>query len=175
MPIVDEYKNGDCPLVHWVFVQGSKDETIPVVVNAIITYGVTHVCFEANNGGDMYADAVERELKKRGYVCYVGSQKAPTNKTKLDRILAVQGFIKGADSSEYRLIIPTRESIKGDEEFNEALNELFKFNQSTAKNVRKKQHDDFPDSCAMLGSNVLGIKGNYGKAVSNISRNMLGI
>lgn len=142
LPIIDEYKNGECILRHWVFVQGSKDETIPKVVEAIITYGVTYVCFEANNGGDMYADAVEKELKKRGHVCYVTSAKSPTNKSKLDRILAAQGFIKGADASEYRLIIPIRESIRGDKQFNEALNEVFAFNQSTAKNVRTKQHDD---------------------------------
>ena len=142
LPIIDEYKNGECILRHWLFVQGSKDETIPKVVEAIITYGVTYVCFEANNGGDMYADAVEKELKKRGHVCYVTSAKSPTNKSKLDRILAAQGFIKGADASEYRLVIPIRESIRGDKQFNEALNEVFSFNQSTAKNVRTKQHDD---------------------------------
>lgn len=176
MPIVDEYKNGDCPLIKVLFTKGTKEETIPKVVNYIILYHITYICFEANNGGDMYADEVKRQLSEKGIKdCYIIAKKSPTNKTKTDRILAQQGFIKGADSSEYRLIIPTRESIKGDEEFNEALNELFKFNQSTAKNVRKKQHDDFPDSCAMLGSNVLGIKGNYGKAVSNISREMLGI
>ena len=175
MPIVDEYKNGECPAVHWVFLQGSKDETIPKVVEAIITYGVTYVCFEANNGGDMYADAVEKELKKRGYVCYVTSAKAPTNKSKLDRILAAQGFIKGADASEYRLVIPIRESIRGDKQFNEALNEIFSFNQSTAKNVRTKQHDDAPDSAAGLATNVLGVDAKVGKAVSTISRDMLGI
>lgn len=176
MPIVDEYKNGDCHLIKVLFTKGTKEETIPKVVNYIILYHITYICFEANNGGDMYADEVKRQLSEKGIKdCYIIAKKSPTNKTKTDRILAQQGFIKGADSSEYRLIIPTRESIKGDEEFNEALNELFKFNQSTAKNVRKKQHDDFPDSCAMLGSNVLGIKGNYGKAVSNVSRKMLGI
>jgi hypothetical protein len=175
MPIVDEYKNGDCPAVHWVFLKGSKDETIPVVVDAIITYGVTYVCFEANNGGDMYAEAVEKELKKKKYVCYVTSAKAPTNKTKLDRILAAQGFIKGVDSSEYRLIIPIRESIKGDKQFNEALNEVFAFNQSTAKNVRTKQHDDAPDSAAGLASNVLGVNAKIGRVTSTISREMLGI
>ncbi len=175
MPIVDEYKNGDCPLVDVVFVKGSKDETIPIVVGAIIRNGVTYVCFEANNGGDMYAEAVERELKKKNYVCYVTSAKAPTNKTKLDRILAAQGFIKGADASDYRLIIPIRESIKGNPEFNEALNEVFAFNQSTAKNVRTKQHDDMPDSLAGLGTNVLGVEAKVGKAVSTISRDMLGI
>lgn len=175
LPIIDEYKNGECILRHWVFVQGSKDETIPKVVEAIMTYGVTYVCFEANNGGDMYADAVEKELKKRGYVCYVTSAKSPTNKSKLDRILAAQGFIKGADASEYRLVIPIRESIRGDKQFNEALNEVFAFNQSTAKNVRTKQHEDAPDSLSMIAINVLGVEAKVGKAVSTISRDMLGI
>ena len=59
--------------------------------------------------------------------------------------------------------------------FNEALNQVFKFNQSTAKNVRKRQHDDAPDSLAGLFANVLGVGGNYGKAISNISREFLGI
>lgn len=175
MPIVDEYNNGDCPAIHWIFIKGDKEETIPQVVNAIITYGVTYICFEANNGGDMYADAVDKELKKRKYVCYVTSKKAPTNKTKLDRILAAQGFIKGSDASEYRLVIPTRESIKNDKQFNEALNEVFAFNQSTAKNVRAKQHDDAPDSAAGLATNVLGIQSTVGRATSNISREDLGI
>ena len=176
MPIVDEYKNGDCPAVHWIFMQGDKDETIPKVVEAIMTYGVTYVCFEANNGGDMYAEAVDKELKKRGYKgCYVISKKAPTNRSKLDRILAAQGFIKGADASEYRLIIPTRESIKNDKQFNEALNEIFAFNQSTAKNVRTKQHDDAPDSAAGLAANVLGVSVRIGRVSSTVSREDLGI
>jgi hypothetical protein len=175
MPIVDEYSNGECPAVHWTFLKGDKEETIPQVVDAIITYGVTYICFEANNGGDMYADAVSRELKKRKYICYVTSKKAPTNKTKLDRILAAQGFIKGSDASEYRLIVPTRESIKNDKQFNEALNEVFAFNQSTAKNVRAKQHDDAPDSAAGLATNVLGISSQVGRVSSTVSREMLGI
>lgn len=176
MPIIDEYKNGDCPVIKWLFLQKDKDETIPEVVNAIIAYGITHICFEANNGGEMYADAVEKELKKKGYTgCYVTSKKAPTNKSKLDRILAAQGFIKGADASEYRMIIPIRESIKNDKQFNEALNEVFSFNQSTAKNVRAKQHDDAPDSASMLASNVLGVGTKIGRVSSTVSRSMLGI
>ena len=176
MPIIDEYKNGNCYLTKVLFTKGTKEETMPKVVDYIIQHHITYICFEANNGGDMYADEVAKELKAKRYnECYVTSKKSPTNKTKLDRILAQQGFIRGSDSSDYRLIIPTRESIKEDTEFNEALNELFKFNQSTAKNVRKKQHDDFVDSLSMLGSNVLGMKSNYGKATSTISREMLGI
>lgn len=159
MPVVDEYKNGDCNLIKWLFMKGSKEETMPKVVQYIIDYHVTYICFEANNGGDMYAEAVDKELKNRGYRdCYVTSKKSPTNKSKLDRILANQGFIKGSDSSDYKLIIPIRESIKEDKEFNEALNETFNFNQSTAKNIRSKQHDD---SCFVgntLISTLLGDK-----------------
>lgn len=176
MPIVDEYKNGNCYLIKWLFIKGEKEVTIPLVVQYIIDYHITYICFEANNGGDMYADEVNRRIKEKGIKdCYVTSQRAPTNKSKTDRILAQQGFIKGVDNSEYRLIIPIRESIKGDSQFNEALNETFKFNQSTAKNVRTKQHDDAPDSLSGLGSEVLGVDGHYGKAVSNVSREMLGI
>jgi len=176
MPIVDEYENGDCPLIKWLFMKGTKEETMPEVVRYIIMYEISAICFEANNGGDMYAEAVEKELKKQGYnKCHVYSKKAPTNKSKTDRILGNQGFIRGVNNSEYRLIIPERESIKDDKMFNDALNEVFKFNQSTAKNVRTKQHDDAPDSLALLGTEVLGMKSNYGKAVSNISREMLGI
>ena len=123
----------------------------------------------------MYADAVEKELKKRQYVCYVESKKAPTTKSKLDRILAAQGFIKGADASNYRLVIPVRESIRGDKQFNEALNEVFAFNQSTAKNVRTKQHDDSVDSLSMLALNVLGVEAKVGRVSSTVSREMLGI
>ena len=81
----------------------------------------------------------------------------------------------GIAASKYRLVIPIREGIKGNRMFNDALNQVFKFNQSSAKNVKKKQHDDAPDSLAGLFANVLGIEGNYGKAVSNVSREMLGI
>lgn len=164
MPIVEEYKNGDCYCVKWLFLKGEKEDTIPQVVQAIVDYGISRVVFEANNGGDMYADEVLRRLKEKGITdCFVTSKKAPTNKSKLDRILAAQGFIKGAENSNYKLVIPTRESIKGDKMFNEALDEVFKFNQSTAKNVRKKQHDD---SCFVANTKIATLFGD--KNISDI-------
>lgn len=176
MPIVDEYENGDCKLIAWYFInKADKTVTKPEVINFIKSYGVTRICFEANNGGDEYADDIKDELKKEGIECYVDSKKAPTTKSKTDRILNHQAAIRGSAASKYRLVIPIREGIKGNRMFNDALNQVFKFNQSSAKNVKKKQHDDAPDSLASLFANVLGMEGNYGKAVSNISREMLGI
>ena len=177
MPIVDEYDNGDCKLIAWYFInKADKETTIPQVVQSIINYGVSRVCFEANNGGDMYADEVKRKLDIAGYRdIYVFSKKSPTNKTKTDRILGVQDCISGKEGARYRLVIPIRESIKNDRMMNNALNQVFKFNQSDSKNIRRKQHDDAPDSLALLFSGVLGQSSSYGRAISNISRDMLGI
>ena len=176
MPIVDEYEDGDCKLVDWYFInKADKTVTKPAIIQKIQQHKISRMCFEANNGGDEYADDIKRQLKEERVECYVESKKAPTTMSKTDRILNHQAEIRGSRVSKYRLVIPERESIKGNKMFNEALNQVFKFNQSTAKNVRKRQHDDAPDSLAGLFANVLGVGGNYGKAISNISREFLGI
>ena len=176
MPIVDEYEDGDCKLVDWYFInKADKTVTKPAIIQKIQQHKISRMCFEANNGGDEYADDIKRQLKEERVECYVESKKAPTTMSKTDRILNHQAEIRGSRASKYRLVIPERESIKGNKMFNEALNQVFKFNQSTSKNVRKRQHDDAPDSLAGLFANVLGVGGNYGKAISNISREFLGI
>ena len=176
MPIVDEYADGDCKLIAWYFInKADKTITKPEVIKFIKLYRISRICFEANNGGDEYADDIKKQLKEDRVECYVESKKAPTTKSKTDRILNHQAEIRGSRASKYRLVIPLRESIRGNKMFNDALNQVFKFNQSSAKNVRKKQHDDAPDSLATLFANVLGVNGNYGKAISNVSRDFLGI
>lgn len=176
MPIVDEYENGDCKLVDWYFVnKADKSVTKPEVLKYLKMYNVSHICFEANNGGDEYADDIAKELKKENVECYVESKKAPTNKSKTDRILNHQAEIRGSGATKYRLVIPMRDGIKGRTMINDALNQVFKFNQSSAANVRKRQHEDAVDSLAALFANTIGIEGHYGKAVSNVSREMLGI
>lgn len=177
MPIVDEYENGDCKLIDWYFInKADKTITQEQVVNKIIQYNVTRIFFEANNGGDEYRDDVERILKEKGYTnCYLDAAKAPTTMSKTDRILARQAEIRGSNVATYRLVIPFRKDIKSDKMFNSALDQMFKFNQSVAKNIRRKQHDDAPDSLASLFTNVFGVKEKVGRAVSNISRDMLGI
>lgn len=177
MPIVDEYENGDCKLIDWYFInKADKTVTQEQVVNKIIQYNISRAFFEANNGGDEYRDDVERILKEKGYNnCFMDAAKAPTTMSKTDRILARQAEIRGSSVAKYRLVIPFRKDIKSDKMFNGALDQVFKFNQSTAKNIKRKQHDDAPDSLASLFTNVFGIKEKVGRAVSNISRDMLGI
>ena len=140
MPIGSEYNNGDVYLTDVVFSKGPKEETIPLVVNAIIKYQISCCFFEANNGGDMYAEKVQEELKKQGYKCNIMWGKVPTTKSKLDRILACTGAIKGSPSSEYRLLIKSRKFIKNNKMYNEFIDEVVKFNQTPA--MQNKQHDD---------------------------------
>lgn len=140
MPIASEYSNGDIYLIDVVFSKGPKEETIPLVVNAIIKYQISCVFFEANNGGDMYAEKVQEELKKQSYRCNIMWGKVPTTKSKLDRILACTGAIKGAPNSEYRLFIKSRKNIKHNEMYNAFIDEMVKFNQTPA--MQNKQHDD---------------------------------
>ena len=172
MPICSEYSNHDIYLTDVVFSQAKKEETIPLVVNAIINYKITACHFEANNGGDMYADKVEEELKKRNYRCNITSSKVPTTKSKLDRILSCQGPIKGVAESDYRLLVKERKAIKGNKMYNDFLDELTKFNQTPS--MQGKQHDDAPDSLASLFTNILGCA-RVGVARSRISRADLGI
>ena len=174
MPIVDEFENGDCPLIDVYLSKAAKEDTIPQVVGKIIEHHITHVFFEANNGGDMYAEAVKQELAKKGIKdCYIESGKAPTTKIKLDRILAQQGAIRGSIASRYRLLIKTRSAIRGNRMYNDFLNELFRFSQNLKK--QGKQHDDVPDSLASLFTNVLKNDNNRVGAYSHYSRQDLGI
>ena len=97
--------------------------------------------------------------------------KVPTTKSKLDRILACQGPIKGTAQSDYRLLVKERKEIRHNKMYNDFLDELTKFNQ--AANMQGKQHDDAPDSLASVFTNVLGYT-RIGRARSSKSREDLG-
>lgn len=153
---------------------GGDDVSRPQVKDIIKRNNVTRCGVEKNNGGDFYATLVEKDLKETGYRCHITTHNAPTNKSKRDRILACQNEIKGiaSESNTYRLYFKSPEKIKGNRQYQEAMNNLFKWNQNPS--VQNKQHDDFPDSLAGLITNVLGGK-TKGVAKSNVTADMLGI
>ena len=174
MPIGSEHKNGDVPIIDVVCSQEAKEDTIPMVVRAIIKNKVTDCFFEANNGGDMYAEEVQKELEKQNYKCHIHWAKAPTTKSKRDRILACDGEIKGSPMAKYRLKFKTRRSIIGNKMYNKFLDLLTHYNQSDNMIGKKQNPDDVPDSLASLISNVLGVQ-RSGIARSRRSRADLGI
>lgn len=153
---------------------GGDDYIRPFVKKIIMDNHVTRCGVEKNNGGDYFSTLMEQDLKQSGYRCNITTHNAPTNKSKLDRILACQNEIKGiaSENNTYRLYFKNPELIKGDKDYMEAMQNLYKWNQNPS--MQNKQHDDFPDSLAGLITNVLGGKSS-GTARINVSASQLGI
>lgn len=153
---------------------GGDDYIRPLVRDMIKDNKVSKCGVEKNNGGDYFATLMSNDLRNINYHCNITTHNAPTNKSKLDRILACQNEIKGiaTENNTYRIYFKNPELIKGDKDYMEAMHNLYSWNQNP--NMQNKQHDDFPDSLAGLITNVLG-SSQSGMARINISASQLGI
>lgn len=153
---------------------GGDDYIRPLVRDMIVDNKVSRTGVEKNNGGDYFSTLMGNDLRDVGYHCNITTHNAPTNKSKLDRILACQNEIKGiaSENNTYRIYFKNPELIKGDKDYMEAMHNLYSWNQNP--NMQNKQHDDFPDSLAGLITNVLG-SSQSGMARINISASQLGI
>lgn len=145
---------------------GGDDYSRPKVCNMIVKHKVQRVGIERNNGGDFYSTLIEQDLRKLGYRCNITTHNAPTNKSKQDRILAYQNEIKGIaiGDGSYRVYFKSKEARKKNKQYNEAMQQLFKWNQS--RNMQNKQHDDFPDSLAGMLSNLINGKTTKVKTIN---------
>ena len=153
---------------------GGDDYIRPFVRDIIIDNKVTRCGVEKNNGGDYFMSLMGIDLKAKNYRCHLSDHAAPTNKSKLDRILACQNEIKGVatENNTYRLYFKNPELIKGDKDYMDAMHNLYSWNQNPS--MQNKQHDDFPDSLAGMITNVLG-GSQSGMARINVSASQLGI
>lgn len=134
-PII--YWYGDIGYVHdWVFSGGGKTVTQPLVCSAFIRNNVARAQFEANVGGDEYAEEIDSQLREQGYKMNITSQRASTKSSKGDRI------IRWSDDIKKKLYF--RSDKERGEMYDKAMNELCRYSLTA-----KKQHDDAPDSLAM--------------------------
>lgn len=176
MPVAKVYGTG-VYIVDVVYNDKTKEVTRPLVIGAIKSNKVEKSRFEANNGGDEYADKVKEQLEEdnyrteKGNKIYLYSEKAPGNKSKTARILAVTDEVKGV-SPEYQVYFLNREARKSKPMYERFMKDLFKYN--TASKFVGRQKDDCADSIAMLISNVLEARVQEAKASSNYSRSQLG-
>ena len=136
-----------------VHLNAPKDVTKPEVVQAIIQNHATGGFFEANNGGDEYAEDIKAALKNLNYRCDIRFGRVPTTQTKLDRIRSCVPEIKGTitDGSGYRLHFRSRH--QRNEQYRLFMKHLTSFNQM--HRLQGKQKDDAPDALASLVTNVL--------------------
>ena len=153
---------------------GGDDYIRPLVKSYVVDNKVTKLGVEKNNGGDFFSTLVSQDLKDLNYHCNITTHNAPTNKRKLDRILACQNEIKGIanENNTVRLYFKNPDLIKGDKEYQEAMRQLFSWNQNPS--FQNKQHDDFPDSLSGMITNVLN-GSHVGTARINVSASQLGI
>ena len=152
----------------------TKETTKSMVVSCIMQNNVTRGYMEANNGGSDYAASVDEMLRSAGYRCHIESRRAPTNKSKLTRILDAQSEIKAliTDGSGYRLHFLSESAREGKPMYKLYMKHLTGFNQS-AKFIGK-QKDDAADATAMLVSEVLNRKNVSGTIIA-LSRKALAI
>lgn len=137
MPIGYVYGT-DCYIPDVVFNKGAKDVTEPIVTGRIIRHQIHAGRFEANNGGDFYAEDIGKALDEHGYHCNITTAKAPTNMSKVARIEQYTPDIK-----RFLFLTPKKQN----DEYKKFMAEVMTFS-FTAKNM----HDDAPDSLAGLAN-----------------------
>lgn len=132
------YKFGNDLYIHdVVFDKGNKDITKPQVVGKILQHMPTGVKFEANNGGEEYAEDVSKTLRdKTGLRINITSQKAPTTMSKVTRIIQVSPEIANCYF---------RDRTCRSKQYNDFMRNLLSFTTTA-----KVKNDDAPDSMAGL-------------------------
>ncbi|XCH79049.1 MAG: hypothetical protein WHF31_16265 [Candidatus Dehalobacter alkaniphilus] len=135
MPVCYVYGT-DGYVVDVVFNTGDKDVTRPIVIGKLKLHLPHQNRFEANNGGDEYADKVDDTLRADGIKLNISHRKAPSTASKLSRIIQAAPDIK-------RLYFLDKKHQS--QEYAKFMRELTSFTQ-TGKN----KHDDAADSLAML-------------------------
>ena len=134
-PVCFQY--GDDIYVHdVVYDAGDKRVTQPLIVNAVLTYGVSALQIEANKSTEAYAEGIGDALKARGKRLNLTTRAAPSDRAKYQRI-----FDKAPDIRELMIF---RESGKRNRAYS-----LFMQNVYAYKMFAKNNHDDAPDSLAM--------------------------
>lgn len=158
MPIAYVYGQ-DVYIEDVLFIHNFDGDTIsrPLVCDKIIEHNVVKCGFEKNNGGDFYSTLITQDLRARGYRCNIMAFYAPTNRSKLDRILSCQNEIKGTAllTGSYRLFFKNPLTVQKNSQYMQFLDNMWTWSQKEGA-IQKKQHDDSVDSLASLIMNILG-------------------
>lgn len=135
MPVAYVYGQ-DVYIADVVFNNGDKTVTRPLVIGKLKQHHPHMVRWESNNGGDEYGGIVDEKLREDGVRINMSYKKAPTNQSKLSRIIQYAPDIKRF----YFLDDKHRDS-----EYERFMREITLFTVSG-----KNPHDDAPDAVAML-------------------------
>lgn len=129
--------DGPIYIPDWIFNKGDKYVTKPVVVAKTLQQKPNMVRFEANNGGDEYAEDVDRLLREQGYKTNISWAKASNQVGKMAKIIQYAPDIK----RRFRFL---RSDLQSDE-YKAAMEELGMLTQ-----VGKNEHEDSADGLVQL-------------------------
>lgn len=137
MPWGYEYDDGYIYIPDWIFNRGDKTVTQPIVVGKALYHKPQMMHFEANNGGDEYADKIDELLQAQNYSCSISSSKAPNTMSKLAKIIQYAPDVK----RRCKFLAAN----KRDEEYHNAMDEL-----TMTVQIGKNEHDDAADGVTQL-------------------------
>lgn len=123
-------------IVDFTVNNGDKGVTQPIVCGKLARFMPHQARFEANNGGDEYADKVGKMLKEQNKVVNITWRRAPNKTDKMSRIIQNAYEIK-----MFKFI----DNKHANEEYRRAMNKLCGFVQNA-----KNEHDDVPDALSQL-------------------------
>jgi predicted phage terminase large subunit-like protein len=129
--------DGPIYIPDWIFNKGDKYVTKPLVVAKTMQQKPNIVRFEANNGGDEYAEDVDRLLRDQGYKTNISWAKASNQVGKMAKIIQYAPDIK----RRFRFLKPELQS----DEYKDAMEELGMLTQ-----VGKNEHEDSADGLVQL-------------------------
>lgn len=129
--------DGPIYIPDWIFNKGDKYVTKPLVVAKAMQQKPNMVRFEANNGGDEYAEDIDRMLREQGYKANITWAKASNQIGKMAKIIQYAPDIK----RRFRFLEP---ELQGDE-YKAAMEELGMLTQ-----VGKNEHEDSADGLVQL-------------------------
>jgi hypothetical protein len=145
-------------VIDWYFNSSGVKITIPGVADMIMKHGIKEITIEKNNGGQLYAQQVQEELDKRGYVCSCNTKPAPNNISKEDKIKGYEGKIKSLiiflDGTKHDKDQMAEEGViyyERSPQYERALEEMSMF-----VTIGKNDHDDACDSIAQLCAKAYG-------------------
>lgn len=129
--------DGPIYIPDWIFNKGDKYVTKPIVVAKTLQHKPNMERFEANNGGDEYAEDVDRMLREQGYKANITWAKASNQIGKMAKIIQYAPDIK----KRFYFLKP---ELQG-EEYKAAMEELGMLTQ-----VGKNEHEDSADGLVQL-------------------------
>ena len=129
--------DGPVYIPDWIFNRGDKYTTKPLVVAKTMQLKPNMVRAEANNGGDEYAEDIDRLLREQGFKTNVTWAKASNQIAKMAKIIQYAPDIK----RRFYFLKPDLRSVV----YQAAMDDLTTFVQ-----VGKNEHDDAPDGLVQL-------------------------